>query len=167
MLEHEDKAESTINAEPNNITPRHRALMRKLVAGGKLGDVCEEMGFSISRASVVVNSPLFQGEMKVMEADVAEKFSSAEAEKSVDATRELLNDSRERAAKTLNGALDDVSVSARISAAKDILDRTGYAKEDKITANVVVEPSQSLIDVIGRITTDRKEGEGKDGDEEI
>ena len=163
VLEHEDKAESTVNAEPNTITPRHRALMRKLVAGVKLGDACDDIGFSISRASVVVNSPLFQEEMQRMQVELKEKFVEAEAEKSSDSTREVLSDATEKAAKTLNGALDDMNVVARISAAKDILDRAGYAKEDKIKANIIVEPSQSLIDVIERIAIEKRGGE--DGEE--
>jgi hypothetical protein len=47
--------------------------------------------------------------------------------------------------------LNDENAVVRVSAAKDILDRTGYAKEDKIKARVLVEPSQSLIDVLSRV----------------
>ncbi len=165
VLEHGDKAESTINAEPNEITPRHRALMRKIVGGMKIGEACEDIGMSISRASVVVNSPLFQEEMKRMEADLKEKFVEAEAEKSGDATRILLTDASEKAAKTLKGALDNGNPQVAVSAAKDILDRTGYGKEDKIKANIMVEPSQSLIDVVDRIIAEKRGA--KDGEEEV
>ena len=151
----ENKAQSSIDAEPDKITPRHRALMRKLVAGMKLGEACDDIGMSISRASVVVNSPLFQREMEKMQEELNGKFTSAEAEKVSDATREKLNDSAERAAATLRGALDDASSAVRISAAKDILDRTGYGKEDKVKANIVVEPSPSLLNVIERIGVEK------------
>jgi len=70
MKEQEEKADSTINAQPDKITPRHRALMRRLVAGMSLSDACNDIGFSISRASIIVNSPLFQEEMKRMEGEV-------------------------------------------------------------------------------------------------
>jgi malonyl CoA-acyl carrier protein transacylase len=154
--EHEDKAESTINAEPDKVTPRHRALMRRLVAGMKLSDACDDIGFSISRASLIVNSPLFQAEMKTMEAEVAREFQEAEAQRPTDPVRVLLTESAEKAAKTLDGALSDENVMARVNAAKDILDRTGYAKEDKIKAKVLVEPSQSLIDVMSRIVKEKR-----------
>ena len=153
--EREDKAESTINSEPDKITPRHRALMRRLVAGMNLTDACTDIGFCISRASIVVNSPLFQEELRIMQAQVNSDFSEAEADRAGDATRKLLSETSEKAARTLSGALDDESVVARISAAKDILDRTGYAKEDKIKARVLVEPSQALIDVMSRITKEK------------
>jgi hypothetical protein len=156
--EHEDKAESTINAEPDKITPRHRALMRRLVGGMSLSSACDDIGFSISRASLIVNSPLFQAEMKVMEGEVAKQFAEAEANRPTDPTRLLLSESSEMAARTLKGALSDESPVVRISAAKDILDRTGYAKEDKIKAKVLVEPSQSLIDVMSRIVKEKQGG---------
>jgi len=154
--EHEDKAESTINAEPDKVTPRHRALMRRLVAGMTLSDACVDIGFSISRASLIVNSPLFAAEMKTMEAEVAKEFQEAEAQRPTDPTRIVLSESSETAAKTLKGALSDENPLVRVSAAKDILDRTGYAKEDKIKAKVLVEPSQSLIDVMNRIVKEKK-----------
>jgi hypothetical protein len=129
--------------------------MRRLVAGMTLTDACVDIGFTISRASIIVNSPLFQEEMKRMQEDVTSEFVTAEAEKSADSTRVVLSESSETAAKTLRGALDDENPIVRVSAAKDILDRTGYAKEDKIKAKVLVEPSQALIDVIARIVTEK------------
>jgi len=155
MKEHEEKAESTINAEPDKVTPRHRALMRRLVAGMTLSNACVDIGFSISRASLIVNSPLFQAEMKMMEGEVAKEFAEAEANRPTDPTRMVLSESSEEAAKTLKFAMSDENPLVRVSAAKDILDRTGYAKEDKIKAKVLVEPSQSLIDVIERIVKEK------------
>ena len=155
MLPQEERAQSTINAQPDKLVPRHRALMRRLVGGMKLGDACADIGFSISRASIIVNSPLFQEEMKRMEAEVAREFAEAEATRPLDPTRTLLTESAEVAARTLKGALSDESAMIRVNAAKDILDRTGYAKEDKLKAKVLVEPSQSLIDVMERIMKEK------------
>ena len=156
MKEQEDKAQSSINAQPDRITPRHRALMRKMAGGMTLSDACYDMGFSISRASVIVNSPLFRDELDRMTKKINDDFTQAEAEKSGDPTRLVLSEGSEKAAKTLLGALDNDNTAARVNAAKDILDRTGYAKEDKGKMNVVVEPSQSLLDVIGRIGKEKK-----------
>jgi len=155
MLPQEEKADSTINAQPDKVTPRHRALMRRLVAGMTLSDACADIGFTVSRASLIVNSPLFQEEMKMMEGEVAKEFAEAEANRPTDPTRMVLSESSEMAAKTLKGAMSDENPMVRVSAAKDILDRTGYAKEDKIKAKVLVEPSQSLIDVIERIAQEK------------
>jgi len=107
---------------------------------------------------LIVNSPLFQEEMKRMEAEVAREFVEAEAERPTDPTRIMLAESSEVAARTLKGALSDENPMVRVSAAKDILDRTGYAKEDKLKAKVLVEPSQALIDVLGRIVKEKGNG---------
>jgi len=155
MKEHDEKSELTRLLEPGKIGPRHRALMRRLAAGMRLQEACEDIGFSISRASLVVNSPLFKAEMEKMQDDLNKGFVEAESEKisrSADPTRIALSESAEVAARTLRHALDDENPTIRVSAAKDILDRTGYAKEDKIKAKVLVEPSQSLIDVLSRVT---------------
>lgn len=162
MVPQEEKKDSTINAQPDKITPRHRALMRRLVAGMTVGDACNDIGFSISRASVIINSPLFQEEMKRMEADVNKDFAEAEGDKASDATRVLLSESSEDAAKTLKASLSDENANVRISVAKDILDRTGYSREDKIKAKVLVEPSQSLIDLLGRIAKEKHVDTGND-----
>lgn len=147
-----EHSESTINAYPDKISSRHRALMRLLVSGWTLSNACDALGYTVARASVVVNSPLFKEEKDKMEDALKKGFIDAEAGKlSTDPTRLALNETREMAAKTLKGALSDPSGNVRVSAAKDILDRTGYAKEDKIKANVLVEPSQSLLDMLSRV----------------
>ena len=155
MVEQSQRGEASVNAQPDKVTPRHRALMRRLVAGMTLSDACVDIGFTVSRASIIVNSPLFQAEMKVMEGEIAKEFQEAEAQRPTDPTRMVLSESAEMAAKTLKGAMSDENPMIRVSAAKDILDRTGYAKEDKIKAKVLVEPSQSLIDVMSRIVKEK------------
>ena len=158
MLPQEEKSQSTKDQQPLRVTPRHRALMRRLVSGMNLSNACDDLGFSLPRASVIVNSPLFQAEMKEMEKELSDKFIESEASKESDPTRLELMESREIAAKTLRSALDDENPHVRITAAKDILDRTGYAKEDKIQARILVEPSQSLLDVVMRIAKEKNAG---------
>lgn len=148
----ENHSLSTQSLYPKKTVPRHRALMRRLVSGIPLKDACEDLGYTVSRASLIVHSPLFQEEMKVMEREVKGRFVEAEGERTVvDVTRETLVEASEKAARTLEGALDCDSVQARISAAKDILDRTGYDKEDKIKVQTKIEPSQAFVDVVNRI----------------
>lgn len=147
-----EHSESTQNAYPDKISSRHRALMRLLVSGWTLSKACDALGYTVARASVVVNSPLFKEEKDKMEDALKKGFISAEAGKlSTDPTRVALNETRDMAVKTLKGALSDQSGTVRVSAAKDILDRTGYAKEDRIKANLLVEPSQSLLDMLSRV----------------
>jgi len=162
MLPQDERAESTINAQPDKVTPRHRALMRRIVSGMTLTEACTDLGFTVSRASIIVNSPLFQAELKLMEVEIGREFAEAEALKSGDATRTVLSDASVKAARTIAGALDSDNAGVQMTAAKDILDRTGYAKEDKIKAQVLVQPSQALIDVLSRITTEKSVGKPTD-----
>lgn len=158
-MKQEDKSESTIKQQPDKLTPRHRALMRLLVGGTKLSDASSQLGFSVVRASVVVNSPLFQEEMKKMEDGVTKEFVEAEGVKGgSDETREVLMEARVKAAKTMSGAMDDDDKKIALSAAKDILDRTGYAKEDKLKGKIIVEPSQALLDVVSRMAREKNAG---------
>jgi len=166
-----EHSECTKEQYPDKINLRHRALMRRLVAGMTLTQACEDIGYSLQRASVIVNSPLFIAEKDKMANDVEKGFVDAEAGRlTSDPTRAALDKAKEKAVKTLHGALDDNSGNVRVSAAKDILDRTGYAKEDKVNANVLLEPSQGLLDMLTRVMGGKKNGssgnpsntEGKD-----
>jgi hypothetical protein len=156
MLERHELSEARIKLEPKRVHPRHRALMRELIGGMTLSQAATYLGFTVSRASIIINSPLFQLEMKEMESELKREFISNQVNKTGDPVKAFLAEHAITAAKTLRGALNDENVGARISAAKDILDRTGYAKEDKVKTNVVVEPSQSLLDVLTRINVEHK-----------
>ena len=133
-----EHSEGTKKLYPNEMSSRHRSVMRMEIAGHTTNDIAKELGFNVQRLSLIMNSPLYIGERT------------------------------EKAARTLVGALD-AGGSVGVSAAKDILDRGGYAKEEKIRANVFVEPSQSLLDMLNRVGgkvsgTDKSDGSGEDSE---
>ena len=134
------------------ITSRHRALMRRLLAGMTLREACEELGYSVSRASVIVNSPLFQEEMRRMQEEIDGKFVEAEGEKiHTDIVRRKLKNLAKEAINTLEGCLGDRSGSVRVSAAKEILDRAGYVKEEKGEVEVKVVPTPGLVEALKQL----------------
>ena len=140
------------------VNSRHRALMRRLLSGMSLKEACQDLGYSISRASVIVNSPLFQEEMKKMQEEIDGKFVEAEGEKiHTDIVRRRLLRLSEKAVGALEEALEDRSGSVRVSAAKEILDRTGFVKEDKGEVSVLVQPTPGLLAALKQLTG------GKDG----
>ena len=149
--------EGTQKLYPKEMSSRHRSVMRMEIAGHTTNDIASELGFNVQRLSLIMNSPLYIEEREKMERDVRREFVEAEGKKlAMDKTHQTLADNSNKAAKTLVGALDDEGGGVRISAAKEILDRTGYVKEEKVRANVLVEPSQSLIDMLTRV-----KGEGR------
>ena len=143
------------------ITSRHRALMRRLLAGMTLREACEELGYSVSRASVIVNSPLFQEEMRRMQEEIDGKFVEAEGEKiHSDIVRRKLKNLAREAINTLEGCLGDRSGSVRVSAAKEILDRAGYVKEEKGEVEVKVVPTPGLVEALKQLREERGERSG-------
>ena len=153
------------NLAPEKVMPRHRALMRLIVTGMSAGKAGEEIGFSPARVSILINSPLFKGEMMKMQADYDKKFleevAKREAEKAgSDPVKKVLEEAKEKAAKTFVGALNDDKGGVRLNAASAILDRTGYGKDE--TLRVLVEPSQGLVDMLARR---KKEKDGSAGED--
>lgn len=148
----EELAESTKRLMPDRVSTRHRALMRRLLAGMTPGEAARELGYSLTRVSLIIRSPLFRAEMENMQREINEKFTDREGKEiHQDVVRERLKRASEKAARTLEGALDDDSGRVRLSAAKEILDRTGYAKKEQVEGGFVVEPSEGFVNLLERI----------------
>jgi len=160
-----EHSEGTKKLYPNEMSSRHRSVMRMEIAGHTTNDIAKELGFNVQRLSLIMNSPLYIEERDKMARDVKREFVEAEGKKlAMDTTAKVLDAGTEKAARTLVGALD-AGGSVGVSAAKDILDRGGYAKEEKIRANVFVEASPSLIEMLERVAkngTDKSKGSGSD-----
>jgi len=156
-------SENTEKLMPKKLSSRHRALMRRLLAGMTLKEACQELGYSEGRASLIVNSPLFQEEMEKMRKEIEGKFVEAEGEKiHIDLVRERLKRLSEKAVEALEDCLSDRSGSVRVSAAKEILDRSGLVKEEKGETDLYVHPTPGLIEALKTLGKVLKE----DGDTE-
>ena len=67
QLEDEDlkmDAPSTALLRLKHIKPKHLEIMDRLICGQKEKEIAQEMGMSQSRLSIIVNSPLFQLELR-------------------------------------------------------------------------------------------------------
>jgi len=157
----EENNQSPVN-EVKVLLPRHKALMRLLVRGWKLTDAATELGYSLSRASVISNSSVF--------VDARERLESEVDEKVVESMIEVKDDLKRTAAdavKVLKTELKSSKEHIRISAAKDILDRAGIVKEEKMNLNALVEPSEAFISMLARAMKEGKVGKtGTDGSQE-
>jgi len=159
-------SEATKGLQPLSISHRHRALMRRLVAGGRLKDVCEELGFTVARASLVANSPLFKEEMARMQAQVDSGVIKLEAEKPhIDGgVRAQLEEEALASLRVIVG-LRDGAKSERVQqvSALEILDRAGYAKTDKVEGKLQLEASPGLADAIQTAIREMRKKDGTDG----
>ena len=53
--------------EVGTLQPRHLEIMRRLVLGQRQVDIAQDMGITQSRLSIIVNSPLFQLNMRELQ----------------------------------------------------------------------------------------------------
>lgn len=103
------------------IRPRHNEIARRLVSGQKPIDVQRVMGFSESRFSIIINSPLF----KV----VLAKLSKLRDENAVDIQEELKEIVPIVLGECTRIAMTSTSEKLRLSASQDLLDRGGVVKK--------------------------------------
>lgn len=158
---HEDVkeySETTKSLFPKELNSRHRALMRQLAVGVPLKEAAEVLGFSIQRASLVSNSPLFKEEMSKMEGEIRAKFVDSEGSAlQGDEVRKYLMDNAKKAAEKLV-KLQDGATNERVQQASaiEILDRTGYGKVEEIKGKVTIEVGEGLENMLKRAISEMK-----------
>ena len=113
------------------IRPRHREIMRRLVCGQTQREISRDLCLNEGRLSIIVNSPLFQTELRKMEREVRERV--------VDS----IGDVSARIAELQTPALDvlehivvnpeqaDISLNLRQKTAVSLLELGGIKKKDK------------------------------------
>ena len=163
----QEYSESTKGQFPKHLSPRHRTLMRKLLAGKELKDVAEDLGFTVKRASLVVNSPLFQEEMKRMQEQIDKGVIAVESEiEHMDGGVKAQLEAEALASLKVIIGLRDGAASERVKqvSALEILDRAGYTKTDKFEGKVRLDTSPGLLDAIGEAM---KEMRGKNDSRKV
>lgn len=107
-----------------HLWPHHRSMARALVEGAQPGELAEIFGFTPGQITRIINSPMFQVELKRLE-EMADEVAVS--------VRQDLRRMAERAVEVLDEQLHrkDVSEKIRQDAAFDVLNRAGYAKKDR------------------------------------
>jgi hypothetical protein len=110
---------------------RHQEIARRLVAGERPIDIARSMNMTPTRISIIMNSPIFKQQLA--------KLSSRADESAVNIQERLKEESRnaiDYLSKVLKGDANEAggncSPALRSSVAKDILDRAGHGKIQKI-----------------------------------
>ncbi len=110
------------------IRPYHREIARRLVLGQMQVAICDDLGMSTSRMSIIINSPLFKIELMKME----ELRNSGVA----DVTKTLQEVSPLALEVIEKTMFQGKSESIRFKAAQDILDRAGHGVTTRRDVNV-------------------------------
>jgi len=149
---------------PKRINSRHRALMRRLVAGIPLSEAAEELGYDVQRASLIANSPLFKEEKKRMEEEIKGEFVKSEGSKvQSDLVRVRLKEEALESLETLVRLRDRASSErVRQLSAIEILDRAGIKASEKMEAEIVIDASEGLINALNRAIKEMREKDATD-----
>ena len=136
------KALSTISLQPEKMSGKIDAIMCMDVAGMKGNDIANKLGLSVSRISIIRNSPMYIAARDKMREDLKEQFVDKRADNlaSGDPVENLLKTHALDAARAkielmANGRSEFV----RLAAAGDILDRAGYkASQEKSKVSIEI-----------------------------
>lgn len=151
------------DTDPLRLRPRHRALMRELIAGATVQEAAERLGMTPQRVSQLKRSELFMSEMERLQDELNDRFLDAEAEKqSLSYHRMRLHEEIGNNIDTLVEIRDDKVSGAgeRRRSAMDLLSMTpmGHAEEES-AQTVAVQVNVDLRSAIrDRIESREMEG---------
>lgn len=120
------------------IRPYHREIARRLVLGQKQSEISRDLGMSVSRMSIIINSPLFKLELKRLETMRDNGVGEVTQQ-----LRELSPVALETVERIMYSARSD---RLRLDAAETILDRGGFGAINKslIKSEVSVTQTQGM-----------------------
>ena len=125
------------------LTDRHRALMRELASGKTQRDACSIVGMSESRASIIINSELFQVELNRLRKRIEDDYIENEASKQSMPYHSQLLGEVQKSIGTIVSLRDNAkSEQVQQKSALEILDRAGVKtpKQAEVTAVLELGP---------------------------
>ena len=114
------------------LTARHFKILDMCVAGINPLEISKQLGMSARQISTIVNSPSFAHQFAVRRESV-EKIQAENQSDEIDEVKRVLTESALDAANKLIGGLSSQDEKINLKSAVEILDRTGYPKEQKIS----------------------------------
>ena len=145
-----EKPECSVAQEPLELNSRHRVMMRLLLAGKSPTEIAKEMGYTMSRVSIITNSELFKKEKEKMSDKINALFIDCEATKvQTDRVRIRLDEEALPSLEKVIG-LRNSAKNERVQqiSAFDILDRAGYSKVEKLETSGSVEVGEGLANAL-------------------
>lgn len=157
LIPQEEKAQSTINAQPKSIEKNSVQLILLYdLSGWKQGRIAEELGMTQSRVSVIMSSPLYKAErqkrFEEMQSSLVEK-KAEKAEVGDPVTKAFKDRAVEMANKKIDLALNGKSEFVQNSATSECLAMAGYApqKTEKKSTNASILVSEKVAQRFERV----------------
>lgn len=136
------KSLKTIALQPEKMSNRIEAIMCMDLTGKGTGEIADALGMSVSRISIIKNSPMYAQEIATRRSALLETFREKQADRLVngDPVEQALKDAALNAAKKKIDLMENgKSEFVQAAAAGDILDRAGYkAFQEKTRVSVEI-----------------------------
>jgi len=128
------------------LTPRHYQIMDLVIQGVKSGQIAKRLDIGHSYVSTILGGPNFQHQLTMRRAKFQDKLDEKIVNTTVEAGN-VLKAAAVRAANRMANLVDAGTPGLQKSAAADILDRVGLAKQTQqnidVSAKVVVLDAKS------------------------
>lgn len=155
VIPHDLKAISSLAAEPDVLNSKMHLIIAMEISGYNGNQIAENLGMSVSRVSIIRNSPIYQQERDAQRAKLHSEVIDKKSDKIVagDPVEARLKELALRAVNRYDGLLEGAkSEFVQKATADSILDRAGYkAKTDKTV--VSVEVTEKMADRFERVLT--------------
>lgn len=140
-----------LSARPRlqNIRDVHHTIARLIVSGLTLTDIAAEVGYTISRVSIIKNSPAMEELISRYRGQVDESW-----RRQFDADQEAMTSVRRKSLRIIEDYLDDhdenpVPIAAALKAYDTTADRSGFHRMSA-TKNININFAASLEEAISR-----------------
>ena len=149
------KAISTINAQPDKLSPKMDQIILMDIAGWTGNRICAELGMSASRISIIRTSPLFVEARDKKSSELSAQFMEKRSDKLVagDPVNELIKRTCLSAVQKKIHLMDNAeSEYVQNTAASDLLDRGGYkahTEKTRVTVEVTEKMATRFEKVLG------------------
>ncbi len=118
------------------LNPRHYKILDYCIAGLTNRQIADKLGMGRIQVGIVVASPSFQHQFALRRQQEEKTQSEFEATK-IDEVKEVLQKNAKDAADKLIGGMTSQDEKIVLKSATEILDRTGYPKEQKVIGGPV------------------------------
>jgi hypothetical protein len=106
------------------VRPYHREIARRLVLGQRPSEIAKDLGWSVSRLSIIINSPLFK--MEIARLEQIRDTGVADVGKTLKELSPIALETVERI------MYQSKSERLKLEAAETVLDRAGYGTINKV-----------------------------------
>ena len=122
------RAVSTIE----KLTPRHYRILDLCIAGMTPAEISSHLSMSPRQIGIIINSPSFQHQFSIRRKAFESKIDDSSVS-AIDEVKSTLQQAARSAADKLVSGISSFDEKIALKSATEILDRTGYPKEQKVS----------------------------------